>query len=103
MQSVKNFFDKNGYFVFENLISNNKIDKICKEFNKFKLSNSIYYSQSEHNWRYTKSDLDEYAKWSSIPIINALTKIEHPCQALEDLLVLTKEDLSLTDDQIKNL
>ena len=51
----------------------------------------------------SKSDFDEYAKWSSIPIINALTKIEHPCQALEDLLVLTKEDLSLTDDQIKNL
>ena len=34
------------------------------------------------------SDLEDYAKWSSIPVINALTDLEHPCQALADFLTI---------------
>ena len=34
------------------------------------------------------SVLDEYAKWSSRPVINALTDLEHPCQALADFLTI---------------
>ena len=37
------------------------------------------------------SDLEEYAKWSSIPVINALTDLEHPCQALADFLTIQDE------------
>ncbi len=35
--------------------------------------------------------LEEYAKWSSKPIINALTDTEHPCQALADFLTIQEE------------
>jgi len=36
-------------------------------------------------------DLEEYAKWSTKPVINALTNLEHPCQALADFLTIQEE------------
>jgi len=41
------------------------------------------------------SVLDEYAKWSSRPVINALTDLEHPCQALADFLTIEESFGSL--------
>ncbi len=38
-----------------------------------------------------QSDLNEYAKWSSKPVINALTDLEHPCQALADFFTIKEE------------
>ncbi len=36
-------------------------------------------------------DLEEYANWSTKPVINALTDSEHPCQALADFLTIKEE------------
>ena len=35
--------------------------------------------------------LEDYAKWSTKPVINALTDLEHPCQALADFLTIKEE------------
>lgn len=37
---------------------------------------------------YSQSMVDEFAKWSSIPIINGLTDVYHPCQALSDIMTV---------------
>tara|TARA_Y100000589_G_scaffold303987_1_gene316807 strand:+ start:182 stop:1105 length:924 start_codon:yes stop_codon:yes gene_type:complete len=44
---------------------------------------------------FNHSVLDEYAKWSSKPVINALTDLEHPCQALADFLTIQESFGSL--------
>jgi len=35
--------------------------------------------------------LEDYAKWSTKPVINALTDLEHPCQVLADFLTIKEE------------
>ena len=42
-------------------------------------------------------DLEEYAKWSSKPVINALTDLEHPFQALADFLTIQEEFIDFKD------
>jgi ornithine carbamoyltransferase len=39
--------------------------------------------------------LDELARWADVPIVNALTPMHHPCQALADLLTLQERFGSL--------
>ncbi len=43
------------------------------------------------------SDLTEYAKWSSKSVINALTDLEHPCQALADFFTIKEEFSNFND------
>ncbi len=45
---------------------------------------------------FKQSDLEEYANWSSKPVINALTDLEHPCQALADFMTIKEEFIDFT-------
>lgn len=37
---------------------------------------------------FLQETIDELAKWSSVPVINALSDLYHPCQALADVLTI---------------
>lgn len=45
---------------------------------------------------YSQDTLDDLAEWSSVPVVNALSGMYHPCQALADYLTLRErhEDLA---------
>src|SRR5947208_15065722 len=40
---------------------------------------------------YSQSTIDELANWSCVPVINALSDLYHPCQALADVLTLREQ------------
>ncbi|MCL2852321.1 MAG: ornithine carbamoyltransferase [Defluviitaleaceae bacterium] len=37
---------------------------------------------------FAHSDVEDLAKWSTVPVINGLTDFEHPCQVLADLMTI---------------
>jgi ornithine carbamoyltransferase len=40
---------------------------------------------------FIQETVDELARWSGIPVVNALTDLYHPCQALADMLTLKEQ------------
>ena len=46
---------------------------------------------------FNQKDIEEYARWSNKPVINALTDLEHPCQALADFLTIKEEFVDFDD------
>ena len=39
---------------------------------------------------YSQRTIEELARWSSVPVVNALSDLYHPCQALADFLTLAE-------------
>lgn len=40
---------------------------------------------------FSHSTIEEFAKWSTVPVINALTDTHHPCQAMADMLTILEK------------
>jgi ornithine carbamoyltransferase len=46
------------------------------------------------------ADVEEFAWWSAVPVVNALTDQHHPCQALADLLTLRQRFGALAELEV---
>jgi ornithine carbamoyltransferase len=46
---------------------------------------------------YKHSTIEEFAKYATIPVINGLSDLEHPCQLLADILTMKEHFGSLSD------
>ncbi|OPY71102.1 MAG: Ornithine carbamoyltransferase [Syntrophorhabdaceae bacterium PtaU1.Bin034] len=49
---------------------------------------------------YSQQTVEELARWASIPVINGLSDLYHPCQILADLLTVKERKGNLTDMKI---
>ena len=48
---------------------------------------------------YSQDNVDEFARWASVPVINGLSDLYHPCQILADLFTILENKGSL--DNVK--
>ena len=44
---------------------------------------------------FAQQELVDYAHWATVPVINALTDLEHPCQSLADFLTMREAHVDL--------
>ncbi len=46
---------------------------------------------------FAQKNVEELARWGSIPVVNALTDLYHPCQVMSDMLTIYERTTNLTD------
>ena len=52
-------------------------------------------------WRtYRQRDLEEFAKYAGVPVINGLTDYAHPCQVLADLMTIRERRGALAEQKL---
>jgi ornithine carbamoyltransferase len=49
---------------------------------------------------YSQDNVDEFARWASVPVINGLSDLYHPCQILADLFTIQEQKGSLENVKI---
>lgn len=49
---------------------------------------------------YSQNNVDELARWASIPVINGLSDLYHPCQILADLFTIFENKGNITNTKI---
>ncbi len=48
-------------------------------------------------------DVEEFARWAAVPVINGLTDMEHPCQVFGDILTIMEQRNIKTREALKKI
>ena len=104
MNNKRKHYLEDGYVIYESLISEEKISKILRELEEFKNTNKLYYSQSEHNWRRIKNDIDSYGllkcsfeNFTDLPWARGLSIAGRDILQSEEILGCLKEISGIDD------
>ncbi len=54
----------------------------------------------QHLRTYRQSDLEEFAEFAGVPVINGLTDYAHPCQVLADLMTIRERRGALAGQKL---
>jgi len=49
------------------------------------------------------ADIEEFATWSSVPVINGLSDMEHPCQVMGDILTVMEKKKIKTPEELRKI
>ena len=65
VNNARNYFNEHGYVIFKQNVDKGDISIFLKYFKNFVLKNGLFYSQSNHNWRKTFNNTDEFGLLNS--------------------------------------
>jgi len=102
MINSRDYFNEHGYVIFKQIVDKDDISILLKSFKNFLLTNGKFFSQSNHNWRSTLNNIDEF-DLLKLSIENFTSLILEPKFAEAGRNILLSENIKNCLSQVSGL